>query len=112
MTTGTPETYADDARRYLLRSRIALKLTLTLVGFVAVTTLAAGLNFERRLFAGLAASDEVRVNGIRKGSVAAMDLAGDHVVIKLALATDVQLTSTSRVAIIELAPALFSTTTA
>jgi phospholipid/cholesterol/gamma-HCH transport system substrate-binding protein len=48
---------------------------------------------------GLAASDEVRVNGIRKGTVAAMDLAGDHVVIKLALATDVQLTSTSRVAI-------------
>ncbi|HUK61790.1 MAG TPA: MlaD family protein [Dongiaceae bacterium] len=48
---------------------------------------------------GLAASDEVRVNGIRKGTVKSMDLAGDHVVIQLALATDVQLTSASRVAI-------------
>jgi phospholipid/cholesterol/gamma-HCH transport system substrate-binding protein len=48
---------------------------------------------------GLAASDEVRVNGIRKGAVESMDLAGDHVVIKLALSSDVQLTSASRVAI-------------
>ena len=48
---------------------------------------------------GLASSDEVRVNGIRKGSVKSMDLAGDHVVIQLALSTDVQLTSASRVAI-------------
>jgi phospholipid/cholesterol/gamma-HCH transport system substrate-binding protein len=48
---------------------------------------------------GLASSDEVRVNGIRKGTVKSMDLAGDHVVIQLALSTDVQLTSTSRVAI-------------
>src|SRR5260370_31196650 len=34
---------------HLLRSRIALKLTLTLVGFVAVTTLVAGLYLRRGL---------------------------------------------------------------
>lgn len=48
---------------------------------------------------GLGASDEVQVNGIRKGSVARIDLVGDHVVVDLALATDVRLTSDCRVAI-------------
>ena len=48
---------------------------------------------------GLGPSDEVQVNGIRKGSVQAMDLAGDHVIVKLALATEVHLTRDSRVSI-------------
>ena len=48
---------------------------------------------------GLASSDEVRVNGIRKGSVKSMNIAGDHVVIQLALASDIHLTTASRVAI-------------
>ncbi len=48
---------------------------------------------------GLGASDEVQVNGIRKGSVRAMKLAGDHVIVELALASDVTLTRDSRVAI-------------
>ena len=48
---------------------------------------------------GLGASDEVQVNGIRKGSVRAMKLEGDHVLVELALATDVGLTRDSRVSI-------------
>lgn len=48
---------------------------------------------------GLGASDEVQVNGIRKGSVRAMRLAGDQVIVELALASDVRLTRESRVAI-------------
>ena len=48
---------------------------------------------------GLGPSDEVQVNGIRKGSVESMELAGDEVIVKLALATDVRLTQESRVSI-------------
>ena len=48
---------------------------------------------------GLSNSDEVQVNGLRKGSVAAVQLVGDHVVVQLALASDITLTSESRVAI-------------
>ena len=48
---------------------------------------------------GLGVSDEVQVNGIRKGSVQSMALVGDHVIVKLALATDVTLTRDSRVSI-------------
>ena len=48
---------------------------------------------------GLGAADEVQVNGIRKGSVAAMRLVGDQVVVDLALANDIRLTTDSRVAI-------------
>lgn len=48
---------------------------------------------------GLGASDEVQVNGIRKGSVESMELVGDHVVVKLALATEVRPTTDSRVSI-------------
>ncbi len=48
---------------------------------------------------GLGASDEVQVNGIRKGSVAAIHLAGDQVIVDLGLASDVTLTRDSRVAI-------------
>lgn len=48
---------------------------------------------------GLGASDEVQVNGIRKGEVKSMQLVGDHVVVDLALSSEIQLTSHSRVAI-------------
>lgn len=48
---------------------------------------------------GLGASDEVQVNGIRKGAVNRIALENDHVVVDLALASDVQLTTDSRVAI-------------
>jgi phospholipid/cholesterol/gamma-HCH transport system substrate-binding protein len=48
---------------------------------------------------GLSASDEVQVNGIRKGSVEAMHLVGDQVAVDLALDNDIRLTSDSRVAI-------------
>ena len=48
---------------------------------------------------GLAASDEVRVNGLREGQVRAMRLAGDHVLVDLELASELRLTRASRVAI-------------
>lgn len=48
---------------------------------------------------GLAASDEVQVNGMRKGQVNNMRLAGDRVVVELELANDVPLTRDCRVSI-------------
>ena len=48
---------------------------------------------------GLGPSDEVQVNGIRKGSVQSMELVGDEVIVNLALATDVHLTQESRISI-------------
>ena len=48
---------------------------------------------------GLGASDEVQVNGIRKGEVKSMQLVGDHVVVDLALSAEITLTSLCRVAI-------------
>uniref|UniRef100_A0A832I2U5 MCE family protein n=1 Tax=Eiseniibacteriota bacterium TaxID=2212470 RepID=A0A832I2U5_UNCEI len=48
---------------------------------------------------GLGRSDEVQVNGIRKGAVERIALAGDEVVITLALDKDVVLTTDSRVVI-------------
>ena len=48
---------------------------------------------------GLGKSDEVQVNGIRKGEVRDIRLSGDHVIVDLALASDVGLTDQSRVAI-------------
>lgn len=41
---------------------------------------------------GLAQSDEVQVNGLRKGDVQKVDLVGDGVLVHLALASDVPLT--------------------
>lgn len=41
---------------------------------------------------GLAQSDEVQVNGLRKGDVQRVDLVGDGVLVHLALASDVPLT--------------------
>lgn len=48
---------------------------------------------------GLSASDEVLVNGIRKGQVSSMALEGDKVMVELELADDVVLTRDSKVAI-------------
>lgn len=48
---------------------------------------------------GLSASDEVQVNGLRKGAVSAMKLEGDHVIVDLALEKGVELTRDSRVAV-------------
>ena len=48
---------------------------------------------------GLAASDEVQVNGIRKGDVQSVELVGDGVIVRLALASEIQLTRDCVVAI-------------
>lgn len=48
---------------------------------------------------GLGKSDEVQVNGIRKGAVEAIQLMPDGVLVDLALDSDVRLTTDTRVAI-------------
>ena len=48
---------------------------------------------------GLGKSDEVLVNGLRKGEVREIELSGDHVVVDIALASEIGLTDQSRVAI-------------
>ena len=48
---------------------------------------------------GLSTSDEVQVNGLRKGSVQSVALISDHVAVDLALSSDVTLTTDSRVAV-------------
>jgi phospholipid/cholesterol/gamma-HCH transport system substrate-binding protein len=48
---------------------------------------------------GLSPSDEVLVNGMRKGKVQSMSLVGDHVEVGLLLSKDVELTTDSKVSI-------------
>jgi phospholipid/cholesterol/gamma-HCH transport system substrate-binding protein len=48
---------------------------------------------------GLTSSDEVQVNGIHKGSVSAVSLRGDGVLIRLSIDSDVQLTRDCVVAV-------------
>ena len=48
---------------------------------------------------GLSSSDEVQVNGMRRGEVKAMRLVGDHVEVDLQLSRDIRLTTDSRIAI-------------
>lgn len=48
---------------------------------------------------GLATSDEVQVNGLRKGNVAELHLAGDHVIVDLDLSSDIVITRASTVAV-------------
>ena len=48
---------------------------------------------------GLSTSDEVQVNGLRKGNVQNVALIHDHVAVDLALASDITLTTDSRVAV-------------
>lgn len=91
------------------------KVGLTVI--VALATLIAcvvwlkelSLHAKKRLYrvifpttGGLAASDEVRVNGLRKGQVRDMRLVGDRVLVELELSNDVNLTRDSRVAIRDL----------
>ena len=48
---------------------------------------------------GLGPADEVQVNGIRMGEVKSMQLVGEHVIVDLALSSEIQLTRLCRVAI-------------
>jgi phospholipid/cholesterol/gamma-HCH transport system substrate-binding protein len=48
---------------------------------------------------GLSTSDEVQVNGLRKGNVQSVALVRDHVSVDLALDSDITLTADSRVAV-------------
>lgn len=48
---------------------------------------------------GLGPSDEVQVNGIKKGAVQSMQLTGDGVLVDLAIASDITLTRDTRVTI-------------
>ena len=48
---------------------------------------------------GLSTSDEVQVNGLRKGTVQSVALVRDHVAVDLALASDIALTTDSQVAV-------------
>ena len=48
---------------------------------------------------GLGPSDEVQVNGMRKGAVSKVELVGDHVVVDLALDKEIRVTRQSVVAI-------------
>jgi phospholipid/cholesterol/gamma-HCH transport system substrate-binding protein len=48
---------------------------------------------------GLSTSDEVQVNGLRKGNVQNVALVNDQVAVDLALASDITLTTDSRVAV-------------
>jgi phospholipid/cholesterol/gamma-HCH transport system substrate-binding protein len=48
---------------------------------------------------GLGVSDEVHVNGLRMGSVQAMKLVGDHVLVDLAISNEIRPTTDSRFAI-------------
>ena len=48
---------------------------------------------------GLSQSDEVQVNGLRKGNVSTVNLNGDHVIVDLALSSDVVLTRDCTVSI-------------
>jgi len=48
---------------------------------------------------GLSTSDEVQVNGLRKGTVQSVALVSDHVAVDLALTSDVTITTDSRVAV-------------
>lgn len=48
---------------------------------------------------GLSSSDEVQVNGLKKGSVRGVHLTGDGVIVDLALASEITMTRDSRVTI-------------
>jgi phospholipid/cholesterol/gamma-HCH transport system substrate-binding protein len=48
---------------------------------------------------GLLEGNDAHVNGVRKGSVRSIRLAGDRVIVDVALSNDIELTSDSRVAV-------------
>ena len=81
---------------------VALAVTLWGVTWLKELTLARKVRVWTVTFpqtGGLASSDEVQVNGLRKGSVDKVALVEDHVVVSLALASEITLTSDSRVSI-------------
>jgi phospholipid/cholesterol/gamma-HCH transport system substrate-binding protein len=88
--------------------QVGLTVLAALVVLLGGVTWLKDLSLQRRLTVwhvrfpqagGLGASDEVLVNGIRKGAVAKIALDGDHVVVDLSLASEVRPTRDSRVAI-------------
>lgn len=81
---------------------VALAITLWGVTWLKELSLTQKLRVWQVTFpqtGGLSSSDEVQVNGLRKGSVSDVKLVGDHVLVHLALASEITLTSDSRVAI-------------
>ncbi len=81
---------------------VALAITLWGVTWLKELSLARQVRVWRVTFpqtGGLSSSDEVRVNGLRKGNVSRVELLGDHVLVELALASEITLTTDSRVAI-------------
>ncbi len=81
---------------------VALGITLWGVTWLKELSLAKQVRVWRVTFpqtGGLSSSDEVQVNGLRKGSVGQVALVDDHVVVDLSLAAEITLTSDSRVSI-------------
>jgi phospholipid/cholesterol/gamma-HCH transport system substrate-binding protein len=81
---------------------VALAITLWGITWLKEFTLARRVRVWHVTFpqtGGLASSDEVQVNGLRKGSVNKVALVDDHVVVDLALASEIRLTTDSRVSI-------------
>jgi phospholipid/cholesterol/gamma-HCH transport system substrate-binding protein len=81
---------------------VALAITIASLAWLKDWTLHANKRTWHVTFpetGGLAASDEVLVNGIRKGDVRSMKLEGDHVMVELNLDKDVVLTHDTKVAI-------------
>lgn len=81
---------------------VALGVTLWGVTWLKELTLARKVRVWTVTFpqtGGLASSDEVQVNGLRKGNVEKVTLASDGVIVSLALASEVTLTTNSRVSI-------------
>lgn len=81
---------------------VALAVTLWGVTWLKELTLARNVRVWTVSFpqtGGLASSDEVQVNGLRKGNVDKVSLVEDHVVVNLALSSDITLTTDSRVSI-------------
>jgi phospholipid/cholesterol/gamma-HCH transport system substrate-binding protein len=81
---------------------VALGITLWGVTWLKQVSLARRVRVWHVTFpqtGGLSTSDEVQVNGLRKGSVQSVALISDHVSVDLALASEVVLTSDSRVSV-------------
>ena len=81
---------------------VALGITLWGVTWLKQFSLARRIRLWHVTFpqtGGLSTSDEVQVNGLRKGNVQSVALVNDHVAVDLALASDIQLTTDSRVAV-------------
>jgi phospholipid/cholesterol/gamma-HCH transport system substrate-binding protein len=83
---------------------VLVALAILLWGIAALSTLAKArvqriwhVSFAQG--GGLAEGNEAQVNGVRKGVVTSLRLAGDRVIVDLALARDVELTRESKVVI-------------